>query len=386
MLMQSRVSSGQEAPATPTGDSPRGTLPVLMNPSGNEISVGWVMDDANTMGWVEYGPTPDKLSLIAPASALGYSKKGRVKTARLEGLRPGSTCHYRVCARPWGKRDHPGWHSETYSFIPSGPETKDLTFAVINDTHENKPVIETLIGKIHALKPHFFCWNGDLFDFSKEQQAIDNFYQAAPLPYAVSTPMVYTRGNHDCRGGLADRLGDYVGRPSTDSFFHSFRVGPVSFIVLDTCEDKLDERLPDGVRFQHEIQRQRRFLETLKNDPSVASAKKRILLCHIPLWVQDDWAAPWLRDQWLASLETLKVDLIISGHVHRHHYLPKGFPGEKLKHEKYDPNPPNVSIPQLIGGGPSEKSATLIVGKWSNNQLHVKVENLAGETLWQEKF
>lgn len=385
VLMQPRTASGQEVqPAE--GDSPTGSVPVLMNPSGTGISVGWVMDRADTMGWVEYGPSPDKLVLMAPAAALGFSRKGRVKTARLEGLKPGVTCHYRVCARPFGKRDHPGWHGETYSFVPTGPETKDLTFAVINDTHENKPVIEKLIGRIHAAKPHFFCWNGDLFDFGKEQQAIDNFYRAAPLPYAVSTPMVYSRGNHDCRGGLADRLGDYVGRPSSDGFFHTFRVGPVGFIVLDTCEDKADSRLADGVRFEQEIVRQRRYLETLANDPNLAGAKKRVLLCHIPLWVQGDWAAPWLRDQWLANLQALKVDLIISGHVHRHHFLPKGFPAEKLKHETYDPNPPDVAIPQLIGGGPSESSATLIWGRWDGTRLHVKVENLEGKLLWEERF
>lgn len=383
-MMQPRLSEAQETPIPATGSA--GTYPVLMNPTEGEVSVGWVMEDANTYGWVEYGPVPDKLVLKAPAARSGFSQKGRVKIARLTGLKTGTPCHYRVCARPAGKKDNPGWQGEIHQFTPTGADSRELTFAVINDTHENKPVIETLIGKVSALKPDFFCWNGDLFDFSREQQAIDNFYQAAPLPYAASTPMVYARGNHDCRGGLADKLGDYVGRPNEDGFYHTFRVGPVCFIVLDTCEDKGDERLFDGARFESVIARQKRYLESLKLNPLLATARKRVVLCHIPLWVQGDWAAPWLRDQWLATLESLKVDLIISGHVHRHHYLAKGTPAEKLRDEKYDPNPPAVSIPQLIGGGPSEESATFIVGKWSGSNLHVKVENLAGETLWQEKF
>ncbi|QNN24102.1 hypothetical protein HED60_18115 [Planctomycetales bacterium ZRK34] len=375
-----------------TASAPHASFPVLMNPTEGEVSICWICVDSpeskqETVGWVEFGASPNKLDRVAYDTFGGFNNPEKTKSVRLTYLKTGQTYHYRVCARPKGQRDHPGWVGPTYTFTQLGAESDDVSFAVINDTHEHHDLVAQLIAKVGEDRPQFLCWNGDLMNaVSYESQIFKEIYHPSPEPYASSCPLVFVRGNHDCRGGKAWHLHRYIGKPKERRYYHHFRVGPVVFIVLDSCEDKIDARLWDGRAFEHEIMLQGLYLQELKNDPLITTAKKRVVFTHIPLWSKHQlgWSLNNQRDHWEKALLDLNTDLIISGHIHAWNYLPVGATPEeqtraKPNHKYY---PTTVTINQLVGGGPSEKSATIITGKWHDGQLRMRCRNLAGETLW----
>ena len=47
------------------------------------------------------------------------------------------------------------------------------------------------------------------------------------------------RGNHDCRGFYAEKIGDYIPLDGENTFF-KFHLGPICGVALDCGEDKED--------------------------------------------------------------------------------------------------------------------------------------------------
>ena len=72
------------------------------------------------------------------------------------------------------------------------------------------------------------------------------------------------------------------------------------------------------------------------------------------------------RDAWHESLVEWKTQVILSGHTHRSRWLPP------TKVHPYG---------QLTGGGPKLHQATWTEGRADGSRLHLKVNNLEGDTL-----
>ena len=380
--MQLIQAEDSKAPTKPV-KVPKVSIPMLMGPTTGEISVCWTIDNpsSKTKGWVEYGYQKDKLDQKCYSADQGYADYGRIKNVRLKGLDAQKTIYYRCCLKS-SKDQHAGWTSEVYHYAPITLPEKKVKFAVINDTHLNHEVIKKSIERSKAFGSDFICWNGDIFNqISKEQELIDQIFMSYPGGMAQETPLVVPRGNHDCRGGSAKLFGQAIGRPHSDVFYYHYRVGDVAFIVLDTVEDKEDDRLRSDAAFDQVLKEQVQYLKSLTTNPLIKNAKKKVVLCHIPLWCTKDWGRPYTRDLWLEQLEANGIDLIISGHTHAYEFLPKNTPKAKLTHPTRDPNPPSNSIPQLVGGGPKTDRATVILGEYLQGNLNIRMEDLNGKEI-----
>lgn len=382
-LVFSATQGESEAEET-TGAPMTVSRPVLMGPVDGEISICWAVADdpaPKMKGWVEYGYAEDKLDQKRFSGTGGFADYGRIKNVRLKGLAPGKRVYYRCCLKGDSSSD-PGWNSEVFHYDAFPADRKVVKFAVMNDTHRNQELVRHCIGRSEKFDSDFLVWNGDITnDIGKEQDLIDSIFMSAPSGASAATPLHIPRGNHDCRGSAARSYGNSVGRPHQDEFHYLSITGDLAVIVLDTAEDKEDARLRADASFDQILRDQVPFLKFLRANPAFQSTKKRVVFCHIPLWCTKDWGRPLLRDLWLAELEALRVDLIISGHTHGYEYLPKGTPAETLRHPTRDPLAESNTIPQLVGGGPSMGKGTIILGRYEQGKLSIQMETADGKVV-----
>jgi predicted phosphodiesterase len=273
------------------------------------------------------------------------------------------------------------------------PAASQASFTIWNDTHENIPTVTKLSQNLQASPTDFLFWNGDVTnDIQLESKIIPNYLAPARQPFAITVPFMMTRGNHDVRGRDSRTLARYLAGPTGD-YFYAFRHGPVAAIVLDTGEDKPDDLLVYGGLNDFATYRslQRSFLEKAIAEPAFASAPFRIILMHIPLfWDADvpaNWPGVWGKDtkgkiingwicedgyaKWHDLFVKARVDVIVSGHTHKHAF----FPGN-------DKHP----YAQLIGGGPSATEAVSIIATATREQLAFTLNDLDGKTVMQQKF
>ena len=76
-----------------------------------------------------------------------------------------------------------------------------------------------------------------------ENDVIRNTVQFGGAVSAGTKPIIYVRGNHETRGSFANDLPQVLG---LDELYYTTDVGPYSFIVLDSGEDKVDSHREYG--------------------------------------------------------------------------------------------------------------------------------------------
>ena len=364
------TESGARAPIAFT------TPPSLQNPAGDAMTVAIGVNGPST-AWVEYGDT-EKLGRTASGTRGGLKPYDSIAhQIRLEGLRPGQRCFYRVhaCAidfrNAYDIRRGEAIATEIYSFRTFDRSAKEARFAVWNDTHEQAETMAQLM-KATALQPSdFHVWNGDIpNDNYREDRMAVNYLGAGGQPFSRETPLLFVRGNHDTRGPAARSLHRFQDTPAGSSYY-SFAHGPLAGVVLDAGEDKPDTHpvyagLGDFVAFRKQ---QAAWLAQELKRPHLRKARFRVAFCHIPLWWGDAGPASDANDprsEWHRLLAKAKFSAIISGHTHRHALL---LPD---KHRPYA---------QLVGGGPKPEAATLIRGIATTKELTLTIANLKGEQL-----
>lgn len=368
------------------------SAPVLMNPTPDGVSIVCAVN-APATGWVEYGET-EALGQRCDGAAEGFLPyEEKALRFRLEGLKPGKTYFYRVHAvavrfeTAYKVHRGAGIASEVRSFRTLDPSAAMASFTVWNDTHQNQETLRQLIAQHRAQPDDFLMWNGDITnDVTTEELLIQEYLHPAGEAYADTTPLFFSRGNHDVRGEAARLLSHYA--PGLGGAYHyTFRQGPIAGVVLDTGEDKPDD-LPvyAGLNnFAAQRAAQRQWLERAIEDPAFKSAPFRIALMHIPLFWDGEVPGKWMevwgghkgwicedgRNHWHDLLEKAGVRFIISGHTHRHAWFP--------------PNSAH-SYGQLTGGGPKPEQATIIRVQADAKELSLTATNLAGDVLLRQLF
>lgn len=358
------------------------TPPSLQNPGSTGMTVAVGVSGPST-AWVEYGET-EQLGRIATGARHGLNPYDSLAhSVRLEGLRPGQRCCYRVHACPidfrgaYDIRRGEAITSEIFSFRTFDPNAPEARFVVWNDTHENATTLAGLM-KLTSREPaDFLVWNGDITnDNYREDQMVRHYLGAGGHPFTCETPLLFVRGNHGTRGPAARALPRFIDLPA-GQFYYSFRHGPLAGVVLDAGEDKPDTNpvyggLGDFVAFRRE---QARWLEAELKKPLLRKARFRIAFCHIPLWWEDRGPATDpadTRSGWHRLLAKHGFAAVISGHTHRHGLFP-----------------PNQMRPyaQLIGGAPKPEAATLIRGRVTRKELALTLYDLDGRELarWSRK-
>jgi predicted phosphodiesterase len=370
------------APAT----APTATLtagPFLTNVGETGVTVVVAVGGPTTAA-VEFGTT-DKLGQIADGSQSGLVPfAADVHKIRLDDLSPGTDYFYRVRVtqiafkNAYAVKRGAETVTEIHRFrtLAAGQDT--CSFTVINDTHEHGATLKTLAGRVRGTPVDFAFWNGDVFNevHDPAQMATQLVGFMGNGPVAADQPMQLLRGNHDVRGVMARDFGRYAD-VAGGRYYGSFRQGPVAFVCLDSGEDKPDDHpvyagLTDFAAFRT---RQRAWLEAELRQPHITSAPFRVLFVHIPLrWTNEQETGSWCSDgraKWNDLIVAAKFDLVISGHTHRHAFLPADgtFP-----------------YAQLVGGGPVLSAATFIHATADAKRLTVQMTQATGEPIGEYAF
>lgn len=197
----------------------------------------------------------------------------------------------------------------------------------------------------------FLILNGDM----NESIDTEHFALAHNLASELclgEKPVIYARGNHENRGAATEKLKDYI--PLCDGCtYYTFRLGSLWGVVLDCGEDKVDDH-PEyggGARFHKFRQTETEFLhqviahkETEYDSPDV---RQRIAIAHTPFPHRYEPLFEIEHEiyrSWCDLLNDMRVDVLLSAHLHRSSILQPG--DEKLKH--------SVSFPLVVGTENSE--------------------------------
>ena len=397
------------------------SAPVLQNAAETSIGVSFAVS-ADASGWVEYSTSPD----LKDATKVFSGEHGlmtvddKVALIRVTGLKPATKYYYRIGADRISfkggyamKNLGPEVDQKIHSFTTLGTAAKG-SFCVINDTHNQKPAIALVLGKLAELKPSAVIWNGDASNTSEKiEQAMDIFIHThKDFPeYAADTPYLFLNGNHDFRGRFNRKLGELMMfRELTErkseyaELGRNFvqRLGDIALIGLDTGEDKLDTNPHFAGIFKMKPYREKqaKWLAEAIETEAVKTAKFKVAFCHIPLFDANPKANPgdvapadtapqythdfaiWQRtcaNLWSPYFKKAGVQLVIAAHQHQFRY-----------------DAPTADRPwaQIVGGGPElgcrtkwlkdglvektpapEKFPTVIEGRVEGGKLVVEVHN-----------
>lgn len=233
-----------------------------------------------------------------------------------------------------------------------------LCFAVLNDLHGNAALIPKLLAvpAVAEARPAFVVLNGDCAGNCTSPEAL----RAALLgPMAELTargvPLLFVRGNHEYRGTMARRLGEaFAPHVATREAYGALTLGGVRLLVLDCGEDKVDSHREYCGLLDCEpyIAEEAEWLRREIVSPEWAAAQRRIAFCHIPPTNGDPRADAWhgptrLRKHVAPLLAQGRPDVLLSAHDHRASRLPAEGSARPY--------------PTLIGGGPREENATVLL-------------------------
>ena len=147
-------------------------------------------------------------------------------------------------------------------------------------------------------KIDFLIINGDITNHTDEIEDFNNVYKLTGEVTHGKIPVVFSRGNHDMRGILSEKMEDYTPTDNGKSYF-SFQIGDLWGIVLDCGEDKNDSNDEYGNTICcHDFRlRQTEFIkEIIRNaaeEYGATGVNKRILISHIPFMKKH--SAPFSR-------------------------------------------------------------------------------------------
>ncbi|MBT3295746.1 MAG: hypothetical protein HN919_08000 [Verrucomicrobia bacterium] len=356
------------------------------------------------MGRIEWGFTEDQLVYTAVAARGGLTHAHDcclvMSITFDEPLVAGQDIYYRVVGESLAyanayriTRGAP-FHTAVRKLQMPHEEWESVTLAVINDTHGQKETLPPLATLVEEVDPDILVWNGDVcrqFNEDDDPHAIllrPGADGSTPScgGWASSRPLLYVPGNHDVRGLRARELPSiFPPGPHPELPYNTaLRFGPIALIGLDSGEDKPDAHPVFGGTAAYEPHRLRQadWLATQLARPEIASAPFRIAFCHIPLRGlpgQDDGtnldgAARFCgqgAELWLPQLKAAGFHAIVSGHTHQW---------------RYDQPTEEHPITQVVGGGPSPETATLIVIEASQAELTISTRNLQGEILGAETW
>lgn len=363
-------------------------LPYLQNPAPDAMTVCFLSRTA-TVVKVQYGKKGGMVRTLDAKKTKIPKTDWTVWKLRLTGLQPGALYNYRVRYTGTGKEKQ----SDPYTFTTfnwSAPEMKAIAF---NDGHDKTGVIEELMKHVKSDDFQFSMILGDMWnDPSPSEGAARVFETMAGYVKALDAsnkPMLYIRGNHDTRGGFAGELSYLFDLPNNNpadtladqNAYHDFRCGPVWFISPDAGEDA-EKR---AEMFQPYRERQVGWLKNLFAKSPAKNAPWRVVPLHIPLYTPGGWDQPDALKRWEPVLNNEKIDLMIAGHDHAPHFVPKGKPF-KRKGTDDEQVPP---YPVLVGGGPNMSGAevgTVMLIKATARELDVRMIDTTGKKLHKLKL
>jgi predicted phosphodiesterase len=347
--------------------------PYLQNPVGNGITIMW-QTTVPAYSWVEYGTDTlhlQKARTIVDGQVICNNTHTKI---RINGLQPGQKYYYRACSQEikryqaYNKEFGETETTPFYSFSLPKADADNFTAIIFNDLHKHEETLNALYEQVKDVPYDFVVFNGDCIDDPADEAiALTHLKMQCEKVGAHQTPVFYIRGNHEIRNAFSiglRELFDYVG----DKTYCAFNWGTTRIVMLDCGEDKPDTTwvyygLNDFTQLRQD---QAAFLKTELKSSAFKHSDRRILLNHIPLYGNGDGYRP-CSDLWNPLLQKAKFDVNISAHTHRFAYHPKGSKAG---------NP----FPVIVGGGPQERGATVMVLQKQGKALTLRVLSATGET------
>ena len=302
--------------------------PWLTHPDADGISIRFFTAGKIAAG-VEYRRTGTKTWKTVWDHAHGQIRRAEFHAVHLSGLRGDASYEFRIVMldpadlknklySPTRKFRLPGRRKEKFSFF----FTADLQFPI----EKQRRILRSLFRAAHAETCDFIVFGGDIgMTFSMKQMT--GFY----LPEIGSMnhgtiPLVPVRGNHELRGDDTELMPEYFSGPDGLTY-GIFRYGDTAFLILDCLGDhkpgtsQYSMRDLDTVFFEQ----QKTYLEKVLRQEKWAGANRRIVLAHSAPYSHSDKRQTItanlkkMTDSWFAGKNPMyKVDLWLSGHVHRY--------------------------------------------------------------------
>ena len=313
--------------------------PWIQNVTETEFTVMWTTE-GKSLSWVEVAPddgTPFEAAQRPRyyQTMAGKRFTGTFHTVRIAGLEPGKSYRYRILGKevvddsdPYGSI----YGKEATLRLIGTVKTLDhaadtCRFSMVNDIHDDASKYISLVGPVKGRPVDFLLLNGDIVSYATSIDTVIRHTFGPVSDIIKDVPVVFARGNHEGRGADSYRISGLFKTP-TGEFYYIFRQGPVAFVVLDGGEDKPDSSVEYSGLADYDSYRQAEleWLHEAVKDPLFAKAPVKVAVCHIPLI---DNASSWYSQAWLARnftpvLNEAGVDLMLSGHLHRHVYVEAG--------------------------------------------------------------
>ncbi|MGE5296783.1 MAG: metallophosphoesterase [Solirubrobacterales bacterium] len=324
---------------------------------------------------VEYGPEDSNEVTTAVASRHGLiDANTTVHKIPLTGLKAGIRYRYRVISTEIVQFDpYKVVYGDTITAGPYrvqtwSPQKDKFSFCVVNDIHEKADRLNSLLSQVSLDTTDMVFLNGDIVDhWTREDQVFGGFLDVCVRRFARQTPFVYVRGNHETRGALARNLIDWFPTPSRE-YYYAFRHGPVSFLVLDSGEDKPDSNAEYSglVNFEPYMAEQTAWLRRAIQERSFKESRYRIALLHMPPVAKDEreYGSSRIYKLWAPLLNEANLDLTLCGHVHLY--------------ARVDPNQSGCGFPILVNA-----PDTIVNIDVSDSQLDVTVKKVDGQLVDQ---
>ena len=220
-------------------------------------------------------------------------------------------------------------------------------------------------------KMDFLILNGDIPNDAGDIKNFATIHRIASEITNGEIPVVYARGNHDMRGIYAENIADHTPTDNGNSYF-TFRLGKIWGIVLDCGEDKVDTHTEYGstICCTEFRRRQTEFINSVianaENEYAAEGVEYKLVVCHDP-FTEYESDKPSAEDyaiytEWARLLrESVKPDVMISGHVHRAYITEIGGALDKL----------GQACPVVVGSAPGTSGVTSYEDKLSVSNVYI---------------
>ena len=319
--------------------------PVLWNrpgfaatpPAGRHLTFGTDPTREMVVSWSTAGAVQRPLVRVGLDTGYGSTVAAETRTiadtpthyhhARLTGLAPGTTYHYRV------EHDGGAAADATFRTAPPPSAARPFTFTAFGDQGVSAGA-QAVTAQIAAVGPAFHVHAGDICyannrgfgkpeEFNHPDNNVWDVWLAMMTSVGATTPWMPAVGNHEMEGGYGPQGYDgYLGRftlpgggPGGAPVVYAFRYGNVAVLSLDANDVSYEITANTGYTEGAQDAWLRTTLTGLRADPSidfVVAQFHHCAYCTNAVHASDGA----VRDHWEALFDEFAVDLVVNGHNH----------------------------------------------------------------------